>query len=60
LAGRSGDNHRDSNLLNFSGVIVGLYILLARGFYEKSGYRVVGQLDDYSHGQSYYWMRKDF
>jgi ribosomal protein S18 acetylase RimI-like enzyme len=31
----------------------------ARGFYEKCGYRVVGQLDDYPPGQSFYWMQKD-
>ena len=31
----------------------------ARGFYEKLGYRVVGQLDDYPPGQAFYWMRKD-
>lgn len=29
------------------------------GFYQKMGYRVVGQLDDYPVGHSYYWMRKD-
>ena len=32
----------------------------ARGFYEKMGYRVVGQLDDYPPGGAYYWLRKDF
>ena len=32
----------------------------ARDFYEKLGYRVVGQLDDYPPGQIFYWMRKDF
>ncbi len=32
----------------------------ARGFYEKMGYRVVGQLDDYPPDQTFYWMRKDF
>lgn len=31
----------------------------ARGFYEKQGYRVVGQLDDYPPGEVFYWMRKD-
>jgi hypothetical protein len=36
------------------------YSFRARGFYEKFGYRVVGQLDDYPPGQSYYWMRKNF
>jgi GNAT superfamily N-acetyltransferase len=32
----------------------------ARDFYQKLGYRVVGQLDDYPPGMAYYWMRKDF
>ena len=32
----------------------------ARGFYEKNGYRVVGQLDDYPPGETIYTMRKDF
>lgn len=32
----------------------------APGFYEKLGYRIVGRLDDYPPGMSYYWMRKDF
>lgn len=31
----------------------------ARGFYEKLGYRVVGQLEDYPPGQTFYWLRKD-
>jgi GNAT superfamily N-acetyltransferase len=32
----------------------------AREFYEKQGYRVVGQLDDYPPGDAFYWLRKDF
>lgn len=32
----------------------------ARGFYEKLGYRVVGVLEDYPPGETYFWMRKDF
>lgn len=32
----------------------------ARDFYERLGYHVVGQLDDYPPGMAYYWMRKDF
>lgn len=32
----------------------------ARGFYEKQGYYVVGQMDDYPPGHALYWMRKDF
>ena len=31
----------------------------ARGFYEKCGYRIVGQLDDYPPGGSFFWMCKD-
>jgi hypothetical protein len=30
----------------------------ARGFYEKCGYKVVGQLDDCPPGQRFYWMYK--
>ncbi|MDP9315272.1 MAG: GNAT family N-acetyltransferase [Chloroflexota bacterium] len=32
----------------------------ARGFYEKFGYYVIGQLTDYPPGESYFWLRKDF
>jgi len=32
----------------------------ARGFYEKNGYRVVGQLDGFPPGGVLYWLRKDF
>ncbi len=32
----------------------------ARGFYEKCGYRVIGALDDYPPGGTFYWLRKDF
>lgn len=32
----------------------------ARGFYERLGYRVVGELADYPPGDALYWMRKDF
>jgi ribosomal protein S18 acetylase RimI-like enzyme len=32
----------------------------ARGFYEKLDYRIIGQLDDYPPGHSYFMMRKDF
>jgi ribosomal protein S18 acetylase RimI-like enzyme len=32
----------------------------ARGFYERLGYRVIGQLDDHPPGHTYYFMRKDF
>ncbi len=30
----------------------------ARGFYEKLGYTVVGQLDDFPPGQTKYWLKK--
>ncbi len=31
----------------------------ARGFYEQMGYRVVGRLDDYPPGETFFWMRKE-
>jgi GNAT superfamily N-acetyltransferase len=31
----------------------------ARGFYEKNGYRVTGQMDDYPPGESLFWMVKE-
>lgn len=36
------------------------YSFQARGFYEKLGYRVVGQYDDYPPGETHYALRKDF
>lgn len=36
------------------------YSFQARGFYERLGYRVVGQLDDFPPGGARYWLRKDF
>ena len=35
------------------------YSFQARGFYEKLGYRVVGALEDYPPGETFYWMQKD-
>ena len=32
----------------------------AKGFYEKLGYRVIGALEDYPPGETFYWMRRDF
>jgi GNAT superfamily N-acetyltransferase len=31
----------------------------ARDFYQKFGYRSIGQLDDFPPGETYYWMRKE-
>jgi hypothetical protein len=31
----------------------------ALGFYQKYGYQIVGQLDDYPDGSTLYWLRKD-
>jgi GNAT superfamily N-acetyltransferase len=36
------------------------YDFQALRFYTKHGYRVVGQLEDYPEGYTYYWVRKDF
>ena len=35
------------------------YHFQAPGFYEKSGYRVVGQLDGYPPGGAMFWMAKE-
>jgi ribosomal protein S18 acetylase RimI-like enzyme len=40
-------------------VMLTTYGFQARGFYEKEGYRVVGEMADYPPGAVYYWMRKD-
>ena len=40
-------------------VMLTTYSFQARGFYEKEGYRVVGEMADYPPGAVYYWMRKD-
>lgn len=44
---------------NCSHVMLTTYSFQARGFYEKEGYRVVGEMADYPPGATYYWMRKD-
>ncbi len=36
------------------------YSFQAREFYEREGYRVVGEMADYPPGATYCWMRKDF
>lgn len=38
---------------------VGTFSFQARGFYEKQGYRVVGQVDDYPPGATDFTLRKD-
>jgi GNAT superfamily N-acetyltransferase len=38
---------------------VGTYSFQARGFYEKMGYRVVGQIDDFPPGATDYTLVKD-
>ena len=42
-----------------SHVMLTTYSFQARGFYEKEGYRVVGEMAGYPPGATYYWMRKD-
>ena len=38
---------------------VGTFSFQARGFYEKQGYHVVGQVDDYPPGATDFTLRKD-
>jgi len=40
-------------------VMLTTYSFQARGFYEKEGYRVVGEMADYPPGATYCWMRKE-
>ena len=40
-------------------VMLTTYSFQARGFYEKEGYRVVGEMAGYPPGAVYFWMRKD-
>lgn len=35
------------------------YAHQALGFYQRLGYRIVGQLEDYPEGYTYYWLQKD-
>jgi hypothetical protein len=36
------------------------YAFQALAFYQRHGYQVIGQLDDYPDGYTFYWLRKDF
>jgi GNAT superfamily N-acetyltransferase len=36
------------------------YAFQALAFYQRHGYQVIGQLDDYPEGYTFYWLRKDF
>jgi ribosomal protein S18 acetylase RimI-like enzyme len=36
------------------------YSFQARGFYERHGFRIIGELDGYPPGHAFYWMRKDY
>lgn len=40
------------------GIFLETHSFQARPFYEHRGYQVVGQIDDYPQGHSYYMMRK--
>jgi N-acylglucosamine-6-phosphate 2-epimerase len=42
-----------------SHVMLMTYSFQARGFYEKEGYRVVGEMAGYPPDAAYFWMRKD-
>jgi ribosomal protein S18 acetylase RimI-like enzyme len=39
--------------------VLSTFSFQARDFYEKLGYQVAGQLDDYPPGQSFFWMVKE-
>lgn len=36
------------------------YDFQALEFYRKMGYAVIGHMDDYPDGHTFYWLRKDF
>lgn len=36
------------------------YDFQAMSYYQRYGYRIVGELTDYPEGYTYYWLRKDF
>lgn len=40
-------------------IVLSTYSFQARGFYEKFGFRVIGEIEDYPPGESFYTMRKD-
>lgn len=35
------------------------YAHQALGFYQRLGYQIIGKLDDYPEGYTYYWLQKD-
>jgi GNAT superfamily N-acetyltransferase len=35
------------------------YAHQALGFYQRRGYRIVGQMEDYPEGFTYYWLEKE-
>ncbi len=39
-------------------VFLSTFEFQGRTFYEKNGYRIVGKLDDYPPGSTFYWMSK--
>ncbi len=39
---------------------VSTYDFQALEFYKKYGYAVIGHMDDYPDGHTFYWLRKDF
>lgn len=49
IARRKGCNHAHLKTFSFQ----------ARGFYEKQGYRVIGALEDFPPGETFYWLRKE-
>lgn len=50
---------RDARQRGCTRALVSTYSFQARGFYERLGYMVIGQLDDYPPGHTFFWLRKD-
>jgi hypothetical protein len=42
-----------------TGVWLGTLAFQARGFYEKLGYSLFGELENFPSGDSYFFMRKE-
>jgi GNAT superfamily N-acetyltransferase len=50
---------KEARLRGCNRVFLRTFSFQAREFYEKNGYIIVGALDDYPPGESFYWLRKE-